>query len=201
MPAGMHVEFLTTNQLGRREMGKPALAIFGASALAFASAANASITNLVCDPSLDDCTVDNSLSPIQSKLAWDDSSVTSPAFSAVIDFTNDVAGNYWISLNTSTPDLLFTALTITPITGSGSIIYSGPPTAAITLLPGSLGIGSYEISFSGNSPTGGAESGNLTFQLAPGVPEPATWALMLLGFGGIGFAMRRNRKPVLAHIA
>ena len=27
-----------------------------------------------------------------------------------------------------------------------------------------------------------------------GVPEPATWAMMLLGFGGIGFAMRRGRK-------
>jgi hypothetical protein len=26
------------------------------------------------------------------------------------------------------------------------------------------------------------------------VPEPSTWATMLLGFGGIGFAMRRSRK-------
>ena len=29
---------------------------------------------------------------------------------------------------------------------------------------------------------------------AAAVPEPATWAMMLLGFGGIGFAMRRGRK-------
>jgi hypothetical protein len=28
----------------------------------------------------------------------------------------------------------------------------------------------------------------------PAVPEPATWAMMLLGFGGIGFAMRRSRR-------
>lgn len=28
----------------------------------------------------------------------------------------------------------------------------------------------------------------------PSVPEPSTWALMLLGFGATGFAMRRSRK-------
>lgn len=33
------------------------------------------------------------------------------------------------------------------------------------------------------------------------VPEPATWGLMLLGFGGIGMAMRRRRTPVLAQVA
>jgi hypothetical protein len=33
-------------------------------------------------------------------------------------------------------------------------------------------------------------AGNLT---AVGVPEPATWGLMILGFGGLGFAARRRR--------
>ena len=33
------------------------------------------------------------------------------------------------------------------------------------------------------------------------VPEPATWALMLLGFTGVGFALRRQRKPALAQLA
>jgi hypothetical protein len=33
------------------------------------------------------------------------------------------------------------------------------------------------------------------------VPEPATWGLMLLGFGGIGMAMRRRRRPALAQVA
>ncbi len=32
---------------------------------------------------------------------------------------------------------------------------------------------------------------------APAVPEPATWAMMLLGFGGIGMAMRRRRRATL----
>jgi hypothetical protein len=33
------------------------------------------------------------------------------------------------------------------------------------------------------------------------LPEPGTWAMMLLGFGAAGFAIRRQRKPVLAQVA
>ena len=33
------------------------------------------------------------------------------------------------------------------------------------------------------------------------VPEPATWALMILGFVAVGFAMRRKRRPMLMQIA
>lgn len=33
------------------------------------------------------------------------------------------------------------------------------------------------------------------------VPEPASWALMLLGFGAIGVASRRKHKPVLSQVA
>jgi hypothetical protein len=38
---------------------------------------------------------------------------------------------------------------------------------------------------------------------APAVPEPATWAMMLLGFGAIGFAQRGRRTTAkkLVHLA
>ena len=35
---------------------------------------------------------------------------------------------------------------------------------------------------------------------APAVPEPASWAMMILGLGMVGFALRRTRRaPRLAH--
>lgn len=33
------------------------------------------------------------------------------------------------------------------------------------------------------------------------LPEPATWAMMLLGFGAIGVSMRRRRRPAPAQLA
>jgi hypothetical protein len=33
------------------------------------------------------------------------------------------------------------------------------------------------------------------------VPEPATWAMMLLGFGAIGIGMRRQRKTGVPQLA
>lgn len=41
---------------------------------------------------------------------------------------------------------------------------------------------------------------NALLTIAP-LPEPSTWAMMLLGFGGIGLAMRRRRRRLLEQIA
>ena len=42
--------------------------------------------------------------------------------------------------------------------------------------------------------TGGdaALSGNLSFAAVSAVPEPATWAFMLVGFGAVGYSMRKR---------
>ena len=61
---------------------------------------------------------------------------------------------------------------------------------------GSLGLtpGSYVYSWGQ-----GEMADSLTVQIgdAGAVPEPSTWAMMLLGFGAVGFAMRRRRAHVL----
>ena len=41
----------------------------------------------------------------------------------------------------------------------------------------------------------------ITGYIRTAVPEPATWAMMLMGFAGIGFAMRRRRQQGLLQIA
>lgn len=47
-----------------------------------------------------------------------------------------------------------------------------------------------DVNFSG----GRAVNSNFEVAATAAVPEPATWAMMLVGFGGIGFAMRRRSK-------
>lgn len=57
-----------------------------------------------------------------------------------------------------------------------------------------------QVSFS-ETTGGGYESDNHTvgfFTAMGGVPEPATWAMMLMGFGGMGAMMRGRRKQAAA---
>ena len=37
---------------------------------------------------------------------------------------------------------------------------------------------------------------NVTLSTVAAIPEPATWAMMLLGFAGLGFAFRQSRRKV-----
>ena len=50
-----------------------------------------------------------------------------------------------------------------------------------------------------NHDSSGSLGGTVTITAA--VPEPATWGMMLLGFPGIGMALRRRRRLVLAQVA
>jgi hypothetical protein len=80
--------------------------------------------------------------------------------------------------------------------------------AATPLTLASLGYNVYNgqnIYFTSDLVIANGKTGNVGATLAntPSVPEPATWAMMLAGFGATGVAMRRSRrrKPLLAQIA
>jgi PEP-CTERM motif len=111
----------------------------------------------------------------------------------VIDFL--VAGR---NNQTFTGNLLYEVLL------NGSPIFSdttvtGQPFTARTTNPFDLVMGqNYSLSFHGMQ-LGGDDTAYIdavTLSSATAVPEPSTWAMMLLGFGAIGFALRRRKSAV-----
>jgi len=67
----------------------------------------------------------------------------------------------------------------------GPQLFTGPYDAPTFLT------GSFDLHSQG---TAGPLAGTLTISAVSGVPEPATWTLMLVGFGAIGLTTRRRRK-------
>ncbi|HEY0435165.1 MAG TPA: PEPxxWA-CTERM sorting domain-containing protein [Phenylobacterium sp.] len=63
------------------------------------------------------------------------------------------------------------------------------------------GLNSIRFAFSSASPQGLGDEGwdlrGLTVTGAAGAPEPATWAMLLLGFFGLGEALRRSRPAAI----
>ena len=96
-----------------------------------------------------------------------------PGTASVISFGS---GSIFASLSITAPNLGFTQF-------SGPALFTGTRTDPV------FSTGSFTLinPFFGN--------GNLVIsQIQGAVPEPATWAMMMLGFGGLGFAMRRRAK-------
>jgi len=94
----------------------------------------------------------------------------------------------------------FTATLIGSVTGAnngGVQISFSNPTQIFHSSIGDFTLGVNNVAISGTSGTAAPITGYI---LAP-VPEPATWAMMLVGFAGIGMAMRRRRNPALAQLA
>ena len=58
--------------------------------------------------------------------------------------------------------------------------------------------GAAQTDFFSVNPNGSFQLDNGTFSTTAAVPEPATWAVMMVGFGGLGVAMRSRRKALVA---
>lgn len=88
------------------------------------------------------------------------------------------------------------SITKTPLTVGNNTNTDGLEFGVISGVP--IGPGTYQLTVGGTAPGrrgNGSYAGTISFAAGAGaVPEPATWALMIMGFGAIGFAMRRQRS-------
>lgn len=77
---------------------------------------------------------------------------------------------------------------------AGDTVFSGPAGMTFQSLGGSCYVFDGVPSFEQADDLCGWVSHKLTYDYTPAgaVPEPATWAMMILGFGVIGYAMRRK---------
>lgn len=184
-------------------MRKLMFALAGATALTAASAANAAITigttGSTSGSAFNMTSVDNVGVP--ETLTFKTTSDLGGNYTSFFDFSNDLIGHYNFALITSTSGATITLAQL--LNGSSTVLQQVTGTGqSLFLNTGDLAANTtYRFSYTSAFPLGGgATSGNASFYAAA-VPEPATWGLMLLGFGGMGLVLRRRRRPVLAQVA
>ena len=97
--------------------------------------------------------------------------------------------------------------------GGGSIVDFSTTLFGLNILSvhfgdAGTGLGDRTILYLFDFGAGGADSVDLgingfsnAVQIGAPVPEPATWAMMLLGFGVVGYSVRRRRKALLPQAA
>lgn len=111
----------------------------------------------------------------------------------------DVFGNYITITDTLSQGLPFqtadfNGFVLAVISGPGITSASVDGSSTIIPLSTYLSGGSLFMNFSGVSTQAGGTA-RINFSTVTGaVPEISTWAMMLLGFGAVGFSMRRARK-------
>ena len=189
-------------------MRKLLIALAGATALTAASAANAAVTigttggtNGTTTATVTDA-VNN-----PNKIEFDTTNAAAGSFSSLFNFFSDSSNLGVFSVTTAT-NPASTVGTLALFTGGSMTTNGTTPFNSITGSSNTLTLTSpltpntwYTFNYQGSLATAGNVSGPASFYAAAAVPEPAAWALMLLGFGGIGIAMRRRRRPALAQIA
>jgi hypothetical protein len=107
-----------------------------------------------------------------------------PGASTVVTPTSPTGGDAWLA--TDTPAAYGAPF---PLIGNGTAFTTNTFTFTVTS-PGTFGLKLEDFTGAGGT-AGDAYFRNLSVSA---VPEPATWGLMLMGFGMIGFASRRRAK-------
>ena len=170
-------------------MRKLAIALAGAAALAMTSTANAALTITSTAPAGISIT-GPSTSGTTSTFGFSAANLSQGAFDYFITFTSDLAAIFNASVTTSTPSVTFSSVTL-----NGIALTDTYASQNFNLIPAAFFDANTPLTLEivgNNSASSGSFGGSIT--ASSPVPEPATWGLMLLGFGGMGVAIRRGRK-------
>ena len=184
-------------------MRKLVLATLASIALVSTSPALADKSNKSVLTAVDDCSmVCDGPTTVGSEttIGFTEAGLANPTFTEWLVFTNDMAGTYALTLDTSSTGIDFTSAILTGPGGPYEMIkeFDNGVSEFWNLSSLFLEAGTYQLTINGNNSSTGSLGGTVTINA---VPEPGTWAMMLLGFGAAGYAMRRRRAPVLAQMA
>ena len=106
--------------------------------------------------------------------------------------------SFWLKTDGGTPSSFsasFDGAVLTTLTNPSASPYTLYTYLAVATTNSTL------LSFTFRDDPGFTSIDGVSVQPASGVPEPATWMMMLLGFGGMGMAVRRRRQSTMAPIA
>ena len=142
-------------------------------------------------------------------IGFSDANLTNP-FTETLSFNTTLAGVLSIIASTSASsdgspnDTDFTRVFLTG-TGIGTIEIpqlSGDPLESRGLAGINVGVGTFTLTLTGTPGTqNGSFGGTVSFVPTSAIPEPATWAFMLIGFGAVGYSMRKRPAYKLAQQA
>ena len=172
--------------------------IAASAALAIASPAYAGKSNVQTLPAIDDCSMvcdGPTTVGTETTIGFTEAGLGAPTFTEWLTFTNDMAGVYALTLDTSSSGIDFTSAILTGPGGPYALIeeFDNGVAEFWNLSSLYLEAGTYMLTISGDNRSTGSLGGTVTINA---VPEPGTWAMMLLGFGAAGYAMRRRRTTL-----
>jgi len=89
-------------------------------------------------------------------------------------------------------------LDFTPLTGVSSLVFRIVTTSNVAANGGTLAnTGTFRVqNYTGAPASPFSINGDVSLAATPAVPEPATWAMMITGFGLVGGAMRRRSARI-----